>query len=129
MFILRETIKEKLNMKGRFLPILCLNFAFILPIFSFRIKNLQSVRKEIVEHKQPLKYIWNFRAGSTFPVPVCTVPSSMERTSRCNKVDTVRFYASYRLNLLLLQGVEVREDKLLWVELLRFLWNENIKGV
>ena len=35
-------------------------------------------------------------AGSTFPVPVCTVPSSMERTSRCNN-------ASYRLNLLLLK--------------------------
>ena len=46
----------------------------------------------------------NFRAGSTFPVPVCTVTSSMDRTSRCNKVDTVRLYASYRLNLLLLKG-------------------------
>ena len=40
----------------------------------------------------------NFRAGSTFPFPVCTVPSSMDRTSRCNKVDAVRLYASYRLN-------------------------------
>ena len=36
---------------------------------------------------------FNFRAGSTFPVPVCTVPSSMDRTSRCNKVDVVRLYA------------------------------------
>ena len=45
-----------------------------------------------------------FLAGSTIPVPVCTVPSSMDRTSRCNKVDTVRLYASYRLNLLLLKG-------------------------
>ena len=35
--------------------------------------------------------------------PVCTVPSSMDRTSRCNKVDAVRLYASYRLNLLLLK--------------------------
>ena len=26
----------------------------------------------------------NFRAGSTFPVQVCTVPSSTDRTSRCN---------------------------------------------
>ena len=43
----------------------------------------------------------NFRDGSTFPVPVCTVPNSMDRTSRCNKVDTVRLYASFRLNLLL----------------------------
>jgi len=32
----------------------------------------------------------NFRAGSTFPVPVCTVPSSMDRTSPRNKVDAVR---------------------------------------
>ena len=46
----------------------------------------------------------NFRAESTFPVPVCTVPSSMERTSQCNKVDVVRPYATYRLNLFLLRG-------------------------
>ena len=46
----------------------------------------------------------NFRAGSTFPVPVCTVPSSMDSTSPCNKVDAVRLYASFRLNLLLLKG-------------------------
>ena len=46
----------------------------------------------------------NFRTRSTFPVPVCTVPSSMDRTSRCNKVDMVRIYASYRLNLFLLKG-------------------------
>ena len=42
----------------------------------------------------------NFRVGSTFPVPVCTVPSSSDITIRCNKVDMVRLYASYRLNLL-----------------------------
>ena len=46
----------------------------------------------------------NFQAGSTFLVPVCTVPSSNDRTSRCNKVDAVRLYASYRLNLLLPKG-------------------------
>ena len=45
----------------------------------------------------------NFRARSTFPVPVCTESSSMDRTSRGNKVDAVRFYASYRFNLLFLQ--------------------------
>ena len=28
----------------------------------------------------------NFRAGSTFVIQVCTVPSSMDRTSLCNKV-------------------------------------------
>ena len=50
----------------------------------------------------------NFRAGSTFPIPVCTVPSSMDRTSRCNKIDAVRLYASYSFNLLLL-GAEVRD--------------------
>ena len=39
----------------------------------------------------------NFRAWSTFPVPVCTVPpghwvnkQTLIRTSRCNKADTVR---------------------------------------
>ena len=48
----------------------------------------------------------NFRAGSTFPAPVCTVPhgQTLNRTSRCNKVDTVRLYASYRLDLLYLKG-------------------------
>ena len=54
----------------------------------------------------------NFRAGSTFPVPVCTVPhehiglikKTINRTSRCHKVDAVRLYASYMLNLLLLNG-------------------------
>ena len=45
----------------------------------------------------------NFRAQLTFPVPVSTVPSSMDRTSRCYKIDAVRLYASYRLNLLLLK--------------------------
>ena len=28
--------------------------------------------------------------------PSFTVPSSMDRASRCNKVDAVRFYAFYR---------------------------------
>ena len=46
----------------------------------------------------------NFRAGSTFPVPVCTVPSCMDMNGRCSKVDGVRLYASYMLNLLLLKG-------------------------
>ena len=45
-----------------------------------------------------------FRAGSTFPFPVCTVRSSIDRTSRYNKVDAVRLYDSYRLNSLLLKG-------------------------
>ena len=40
----------------------------------------------------------NFRAGSTFPVPVCTVPSSKDRTGRCNKVEAVRLNASFRVD-------------------------------
>ena len=52
---------------------------------------------------------FNFRAGSNFPVPVCTVSPGLwvnkaDRTSRCNKVNAVRLDASYRLNLLLLKG-------------------------
>ena len=43
----------------------------------------------------------NFRARSTFPIRVCTVPSSMDRTSLCNKIDAVRLYAAY---LLILKG-------------------------
>ena len=46
----------------------------------------------------------NFRAVSTFLVPVYTVASSMDRTSRCNKVGMVRLYALYSLNFLLLKG-------------------------
>ena len=38
------------------------------------------------------------------PSLYCTYPSSMDRTSRCNKVDAIRLYASYWLNLLLLKG-------------------------
>ena len=48
----------------------------------------------------------NFRTGWTFPVPVCTVSSSKDRTSRWNKVDAVRLYALYRLNLLFLKKSE-----------------------
>ena len=32
------------------------------------------------------------------------IKQTLNRTSRCNKVDAVRLYASYRLNLLLLKG-------------------------
>ena len=47
----------------------------------------------------------NFRAGTTFPVPVCTVPHGLwvnkadnqQLTSRFNKVDAVRLFASYSL--------------------------------
>ena len=47
----------------------------------------------------------NFRAETTFPVPVCTVPHGLwvnkadnqQLTSRFNKVDTVRLFASYSL--------------------------------
>ena len=36
------------------------------------------------------------------------IKETLIRTSRCNKVDAVRLYALYRLNLLLLAGAEVR---------------------
>ena len=49
------------------------------------------------------------RAGSTFPVPVCTVPHGLwvndaDNQQNYNKVDAARLYALYRLNLLLLKG-------------------------
>ena len=66
---------------------------------------------------------FEFPSQVNLPIPVCTVPSTMNRTSRCNKVDKVRLYASYRLNLLLLKGqAEVRGLRIhqkffiLWVE-------------
>ena len=78
----------------------------------------------------------NFRVGSTFPVTVCTVPNSVDRTSRCNKVDAVRLYASYRLNLLLLKGqrhvnhivrlwyIKVAEETLLYFY--NFEWEQKL---
>ena len=69
----------------------------------------------------------NFRAGSTFPVPVCTVPSSMDRTSRCNKVDAVRLYASYRLNLLLLQGHRCVVNTVLQMKTYLTIWNKKLE--
>ena len=44
----------------------------------------------------------NLRAGSTFPVPVCTVSPGLWVSK------AVRLYASYRLNLLLSKG-QVRD--------------------
>ena len=72
----------------------------------------------------------NFRAGSTFPVQACTVPSSMDRTSQCSKVDAVRLYASYRLNLLLLKRQRCVNRKLdsFFVKLLNQLLNYYILG-
>ena len=64
----------------------------------------------------------NFRAGSTFPVPVCTIPNSMDRTSQRNKVDAVKLYASYRLNLLLLKGQRwVRDVRHVWLSFHSFI--------
>ena len=46
----------------------------------------------------------NFRAGSTFPVPVCTVSpghwdiqQTLNRTSRCDKVDTVSLEVEFTI--------------------------------
>ena len=51
---------------------------------------------------------FNFRAGSTFPVPICTVPHGHWVNQADNQqdwpVDAVRLYASNWLNLLLLKG-------------------------
>ena len=65
------------------------------PKFIFHLKHLKP--RAAVVHL-------NFQAGPNFPFPVCTVPSSMDRTIRSNKADAARLYASYRLNLLLLKG-------------------------
>ena len=63
----------------------------------------------------------NFQAGSTFPAPVCTVPSSMDRTSRCNKVDAVKRYALYRLNLRLLKEQRCVKEA--------YIWSNRIQGL
>ena len=45
----------------------------------------------------------NLRAGATFPVPDCTVPSSMDRTSRCGQ--TLCFM---KVEFTLTKGAELR---------------------
>ena len=60
---------------------------------------------------------FDLRAGSTFPVPVCTVlpglwviiKQTLNRTSRCKKVDAVRLYASYRCRFTFTQGFNARK--------------------
>ena len=51
---------------------------------------------------KPLHGHLKFRAGSTFPVPVCTISpghwvnkDTLNRTSRCNKVDAVRLKVEF----------------------------------
>ena len=90
-----------------------------LTILNTKITAVKHFHKDLISYVTNIKresphWHWaamvhlNFRAGSTFPVTVCTVPSSVNRTSRCNKVDAVRLNASYKLNLLLLTGDVVR---------------------
>ena len=92
-----------------FIVFFSIKFYFIYSILIYSILYYSILFYSAVYCLHSIEYIsraavvhLNFRAGSTFPVPVCTVPSSMDRTSLCNKVDAVN--ASYRLNLLLLKG-------------------------
>ena len=76
---------------------------WLAPILSFIPQN-QFLFPSLTPARAAVVHL-SFRVGSTFPV--CTVPSSpgsMNRSSRCNKVDAVRLYASYRIKLLLLKG-------------------------
>ena len=83
------------------------------PILSYPIQHAHSGYKYLYQGPRATKMFKrvaraavvhvNFRAGSIFPVPVWSVPRSMDRASRCNKVDAVRLYASYRSNLPLLK--------------------------
>ena len=54
---------------------------------------------------------FNIRAGSTFLVPVCTVPHG----HWVNKADNqqVRLYASYRCRFTFTKGAEVRDVKMI----------------
>ena len=70
-----------------------------------------------IDKSQAAVVHFNFRAGLTFPVPVCTVPhghwinkaDNLNSTSRCNTVDAVRLYATYRCRFTFTTGAEVRE--------------------
>ena len=62
---------------------------------------------KIIFYKHVLIFLVEYFSTSVklFQKNFCTplIPSSMDRTSQCNKVDAVRLYASYRLNLRLLK--------------------------
>ena len=115
---IHEVTHKKWNCKDNLNLLKCvLNGLYHDFVPSLKLQRIMNIRKQTVPNIRLCSFIHcsraavvhlNFRAGSTFPVSVCTVPSSMDRTSRCNMVDAVRLYASYRLNLLLLAGAEVR---------------------
>ena len=76
---------------------------------------LHSLNLEVLEIKSRTAVVhFNLRAGSTFPVPVCTVSPGLwvnkadtqYGLAGANKfdLDAVKLYASYRLNLLLPKG-------------------------
>ena len=74
-------------------------------------RGLRDLLKIKRRESQAAVVLLNFRSGSSFPVPVCTalhdivlIKKTFNRTSRYNKVDAVRLYASNMLNLLLLKG-------------------------
>ena len=74
-------------------------------------RGLRDLLKIKRRESQAAVVLLNFRSGSSFPVPVCTalhdivlIKKTFNRTSRYNKVDAVRLYASNRLNLILLEG-------------------------
>ena len=73
-------------------------------VASLVLISCKSKKKAIISGSRAAEVHLNLRAGSIFPVPVSSAPSFMDWTSRCNKVDAVRLYASYRINLLLLKG-------------------------
>jgi len=73
-----------------------LSFTRCLAEENFKITILEPIFRG-----QP-QYIWISEPGQLFRSQF--VLYSMDRTSRCNKVDAVRLYASHRLNLLLLRG-------------------------
>jgi len=74
-----------------------LSTKYNIKIVNLQKSSLKSSNEKHVVARAAVVYL-NFRARLNFPVPVCTVPSSMDRTSRSNKVDAFRYYASYRLN-------------------------------
>ena len=82
--------------------------------------NTKIIEYEKVCHGQPL-YIWISEPGQPFRsqfvlyrTDIGLIKQTINRTSRCNKVDVVRLYASFMLNLLLLKGQRRVLSKLNW---------------
>ena len=82
-----------------------------LKIRKFTDESKKLCKNYVIVYHGPPYYIWISEPSQPFRsqfvlyrTDIGLIKQTINRTSRCNKVDAVRLYASYMLNLLLLKG-------------------------